>query len=120
MNEKRNNVFQSVLSILNESMIGWKPKATATGSFPSITHEPRKSKDLGSMLRNGCECLGGATVNHNSVDMPENKNQKKFYGMKSHVKKANKDEKEIITTYVSEVLRQVENANLPTDRTGWV
>ena len=72
----KKNVFQSVLLILDESMIGWKPKTTATGSLPNITHEPRKPKGLGYMLRNGCECLTGATVNHDSVVMPEKKNQK--------------------------------------------
>ena len=116
--KKRNNLFQSVLLILDESMIGWKHKTTSTGSLPNITQEPRKPKDLDSMLRNGCECLSVATVNNDSVAIPEKKNQKKLYGMKSYFKKSNKDEKEIITTHMSEVLRQVENVDLPTDITG--
>ena len=76
MNEKRNNLFQSVLLVLDESMIGWKPKTSATGNLPNITHEPRKPKDLGTMFRNCCECLSGSTVNHDSVAMPEKQNQK--------------------------------------------
>ena len=101
-------------------MIGWKPKTSATGNLPNITHEPIKPKYHGTMFRNCCECLSGSSVNHDSVAMPEKQNQKKYYGQKSHFKKANADEKETIPTHVSEVLRQVDNANLPTDGTGWV
>jgi hypothetical protein len=51
-NEKRKSLFGTTLLILDESMIGWKPKTSKLGGLPNITFEPRKPVDLASQLKN--------------------------------------------------------------------
>ena len=53
--------------VLDESMCGWRPKTTATGGLPNITFEPRKPKNLGTMVKNGAECISGIMTHHDIV-----------------------------------------------------
>eukprot|EP00797_Seminavis_robusta_P009610 Sro169_g074980.1 n/a (342) ;mRNA; r:10060-11085 len=52
-NKKRTDMFYVVLLMLDESMIGWRPKSTKTGGLPNLTYEPRKPVPLGTMLGMG-------------------------------------------------------------------
>jgi hypothetical protein len=45
--------------VLDESMSGWRPKTTVTGGLPNITYEPCKPINLGTMIKNSCECITG-------------------------------------------------------------
>ncbi len=53
--------------VLDESMSGWRPKTTVTGGLPNIMYEPRKPVNLGTMIKNGCECITGMFVYHDVV-----------------------------------------------------
>ena len=53
--------------VLDESMIGWRPKTVQTGRLPNITFEPCKPVNLGMMIKNGCECITGMLVYHDIV-----------------------------------------------------
>ena len=52
-------------------MIGWRPKTTKTGGLPNITFEPRKPKNLGTMLRDGAESVTGILLYHQIVKDPD-------------------------------------------------
>jgi hypothetical protein len=51
-NENLKSLFGTTLLILDESIIGWKPKTSKLGGLPKITFEPRKPLDLGLQLKN--------------------------------------------------------------------
>ena len=69
-NLQRKELLQAVLLVLDESMSAWKPKTSITGGLPNITYEPRKPADLGTMFRNGVECLTGKFVTIVSFELP--------------------------------------------------
>ena len=78
-NMKRKDLFYTVLSMLDESMSGWRPKTSKHGGLPNITFEPRKPVPLGTMLRNCVECITGAMVYQDIVMHPEMQQRKEFY-----------------------------------------
>ncbi len=77
------------------------------GGLPYITFEPRKPVDLGTMIKNGCECITGMMVYHDMVAGARQKGEKKYYDMPSYLPCG-----ELIQKHVVEVLRQAEGANV--------
>lgn len=106
MNEKRWVLLKAVIMLmLDESMSGWKPHTSKLGGLPNYTFEPRKPVDLGTMLKNGIECISGILVFQDVVQQPEHQQQKKFQGEQSHL-----PDRAPIQAHTAEVLRQVEGA----------
>ena len=112
-NERRRNLIMAVLLMLDEAMAGWRPKTSKLGGLPNYTFEPRKPVPLGTMFRNGVECISGALMFQDVVQNPEMQAIKKFQDEPSSLP-GNKP----ITAHTAEVLRQVEGAGIPTG--GWV
>ena len=63
-NEMRTLLMDVRYAVLDESMLGWRPKTSATGGLPNITFEPQKPKNLGTMIRNSAECITGMIIHH--------------------------------------------------------
>jgi hypothetical protein len=61
-NKTRISLVNSMLLTLDESMSGWSPKTSKLGGLQNYTYEPRKPVLLGSMFRNGVECMSGILV----------------------------------------------------------
>ena len=99
--------------VLDESMSGWRPKTTPTGGLPNITFEPRKPVNLGTMIKNGCECITGMMVHHDIVMGSVHQGAKKYNDETSHLPRG-----EQILGHVAEVLRQAEGANV--QKGGWI
>ena len=94
-------------------MSGWRPKTSATGGLPNITFEPRKPKNLGTMIRNSAECITGMIIHHDIVQSSAEQAKKKYVDEKSSLPKGEK-----IHVHVAEVLRQAERAKVA--KGGWV
>ena len=112
-NGKRRKLLKVVLLLLDESMSGWRPKTSKLGGAPNLTYEPRKPVSLGTMFRNGVECISGIIVNQDVVQPPEVQARKKYQDEPSAL-----PNKEKIPSHVAEVLRQAEDANVV--KGGWV
>ncbi|KAL7537556.1 hypothetical protein ACHAWF_005802 [Thalassiosira exigua] len=114
-NNKRTALLIVVYLMLAETMAGWRPKTSNTGGLPNITHEPRKPVSLGTMLRNGVECITGIFVHHDIVRGAVEQWDKKYSNppTESHLPK-----REMIQYHVAEVLRQAEESNV--EAGGWV
>jgi len=112
-NAMRTSLTDVHYAVLDESMSGWRPKTTANGGLPNITFEPRKPVNLGTMIRNGCECRSGIMVHHDIVKGTVQQSNKKYNRDLSHLPK-----NEPIQAHVAEVLRQAEGANVV--KGGWI
>jgi hypothetical protein len=120
-NEERKGLFGTVLLMLDESMIGWKPKTSKLGGLPNITFKPRKPVDLGSQLKNGAECLTSMFAFQDIVQALEVQKRKKYYY-------SNEDTQRVELTslpnspdmqaHTAEVFHQVEGAGVKLG--GWV
>ena len=118
-NDKRRSLVKTVLLLLDESMSGWRPKTSKLGGLPNYTYEPRKPVSLGTMLRNGVECICGMLVFQDVVQLPEHQSAKKYHGEESVLPNpANATRKKTISSHTAEVLRQVEGAGL--EEGAWV
>jgi hypothetical protein len=82
-NGRRRELLKCVLLILDESMSGWLPQSTKTGGFPKLSWEPRKPVPLGTMFRNGVECMSGILVFQDVVQDAEVMKQNEYFGEKS-------------------------------------
>ena len=119
-NGMRSNLLNVIYLVLDESMSAWRPKTSKMGGLPHITHEPRKPKPLGTMIRNGAECTTGIFAHHDIVEGVDTQRLKKYLidpddeskPCKSHLPKG-----EPILDHVAECLRQVEGAKVPPG--GW-
>ena len=78
-NAVRAKLTEVTYLVLNESMCGWRPKTSATGGLPNITFEPRKPKNLGTMVKNGAECITGFMTHHDIVQAPGDQEKKGIY-----------------------------------------
>ena len=112
-NLKRRNIIKSVLLLLDESMSAWRPKTSKLGGLPNITFEPRKPVPLGTMFKNGAECITGIIAFQDIVMGAEVQQRKKYFGENSVV-----PGQQTIPSHTAEVLRQVEGAHIPPN--GWV
>jgi hypothetical protein len=112
-NDKRQQLVKTVLMLVDESMSGWRPKTTKLGGLPNYTYEPRKPVPLGTMFRNGVECVSGMLVIQDVVQNPEQQALKPYFGTMSTLPDGSD-----ITAHTAEVLRLVEGANIPPS--GWV
>jgi len=99
--------------MLDESMSGWRPKTSNLGGLPNYTFEPRKPTPLGIMFRDGVECRTGCIVFQDVVQNPEFQYTKKYQDAPSSL-----PDSSLIKTHTSEVLQQVEGANVV--KGGWV
>ena len=66
LGEERKEMFagaarrgEEIRTILDEMMIAWRPKTSQLGGLPNITFEPRKPKNLGTMLKDGRDTQTG-------------------------------------------------------------
>ena len=105
--------MKAVLLLLDESMSGWRPKTSKLGGLPNYTFEPRKPVPLGTMFRNGVDCMTGCLLYQDIVQLPEQQQRKNYHGVESHLPKG-----EPVSSHTAEVLRQVEGAGIPEG--GWV
>jgi hypothetical protein len=112
-NSKRQRLIKTVLMLVDESMSGWRPKTSKLGGLPNYTFEPRKPIPLGTMFRNGVECVSGILVVQDVVQNPEKQTLKAYYGEVSTLPDGSE-----IGAHTAEVLRLVEGAQIPEG--GWV
>jgi hypothetical protein len=112
-NEKRQGLVKVDLLMLDESMSGWRPKTSKLGGLPNFTFEPRKPIPLGTMFRNGVECISGLLVFQDVVQNPEMQSCKSYFNEESSL-----PGNPPITAHAAEVLRQVEGAQIAEG--GWV
>ena len=56
-----------LLLMVDELMLGWHPKTSKLGGLPNYTYEPRKPTPLGSMFRNGAECMSDGILVQNNI-----------------------------------------------------
>jgi hypothetical protein len=71
MNSQQSKLLRTRLLMLDESMSWWMPKTSKLGGLTNYTYEPRKSVPLGTMFRNGVECISGILVFQDVVDGKE-------------------------------------------------
>ena len=112
-NQKRRNLFKAILLLLDESMSGWRPKTSKLGGLPNISFEPRKPVPLGTMFKNGVECISGVFAYQDVVMGAEVQQRKSYFGDNSIV-----PGQQTIPSHTAEVMRQVDGANVPPN--GWV
>lgn len=84
-NDKASLLYDIVAIVLDESMIGWRPKTSKLGGLPNYTLEPRKPVPLGTMLRNAAEAITGGIVYNDPVMLSEVQARKEFSGSKSYL-----------------------------------
>ncbi len=113
-NAQRRKLLKSVmLLMLDESMSGWRPKTSRLGGLPNISFEPRKPIPLGTMFKNGVECLSGIIVFQDVVQSPDMQAHKEFFDEPSSMPGDAK-----IPAHTAETLRQVQGAGV--QKGGWV
>ena len=112
-NKQQQSIVKTFLClIMDESMVGWRPKTSKLGGLPNYTWEPRKPIPLGTMFRNAAECIIGMVVHNDPCMVSELQCKKKYSDMTSFL-----FDNEVIPSHVAEVLRQVGNSGL--ERGGW-
>jgi len=99
--------------MLDETMMAWLPKNSATGGLPNMTNCPRKPKSIGTELRDAAHGDCGVVLHAQVAMQPVNTQQLKHFGEKSCVPLSPP-----IGVATSEVLRTAEHAmgdcrNLP-------
>jgi hypothetical protein len=95
-------LLKCVLLNLDESMSGWRPKSTKTGGLPKLSWEPQKPVPLGTMFRNGVECMSGILVFQDVVQDAEVMKQNEYFGEKSSMPNGME-----IPAHAAEVLRKI-------------
>lgn len=110
-NEKRNALLRVWYLILDESMSGWRPKTSKTGGLQNISHEPRKPVDLGTMIKNGAECITGIMAFNDIVQGPVQQREKKYLSEETKTK-THMPNGEDMYCHIAECLRQAEGAQL--------
>jgi hypothetical protein len=101
-NGHQRELLKCVLLILDERMLGWRPKLTKTGGLPKLYWEPRNLVPLGLMFRNGVECMSGTLVFQDVVQDAEIVTQNKYFGEKSSMPNGME-----IPAHTAEVSRQI-------------
>jgi hypothetical protein len=122
-NERRKNLLQCWLLMIDESMSGWRPKTSKLGGLPNITFEPRKPVPLGTQLRNGVECFTGCLVYQDIVQNVEEQQSKPFYFEDNDARRKQRlmtslPGKVAMQAHTAEVLRQCHGAAV--QEGGWV
>jgi hypothetical protein len=88
LHSRRQDMFQHTapLLLLEKPMIDWRPKTTKTGGLPNKKFEPRKPKNLGTMLRNAAEPHSAfLLLYHQIVMVPELMHKLKYFGIQPSV-----------------------------------
>jgi hypothetical protein len=104
------------LAIMDESMIGWRPKTSKFGGLPNYTWEPRKPVPLGTMLRDTAEGVTGVMLHVDPVMLAEVQGRKLF--SRELTQMPNADAGAFHQAHVAEVLRQTKNAGVK--KGGWI
>jgi hypothetical protein len=60
-------------------MLHWCPKMSKQEGLPNYTYEPQKPVPLGTMFRNGAECMSGVLVFQDVVQLTEVQSRKKYF-----------------------------------------
>jgi hypothetical protein len=71
LKDQHNNLMCTLLLVLNESILGWRPKTMKTGRLPKLTWEPRKLFTLGTVFRDGVEASTGILVYQSIIQHAE-------------------------------------------------
>jgi len=79
-NDRRQKLMKTMMMLVDESGSGWRPKTTKLRGLPNYMFEPRKPVPLGTMFRNGVECVSGILVVHDVVRNPEQQSLKSYFG----------------------------------------
>eukprot|EP00957_Ditylum_brightwellii_P099283 7562681-Ditylum_brightwellii.AAC.1 len=61
-------------------MSGWRSKTSELRGLPNISFEPCKPVPLGTMFKNGIECISGILSFQDIVQGPERQQNKKYLG----------------------------------------
>ena len=89
-------------------MNGWRPKTSKLGGLPNISFEPRKPVPLGTMFKNGVECISGVFAYQDYVMGAEVQQCKTYFGDNSILLG-----QQTIPSHTAEVMRQVDGAKVP-------
>ena len=84
-------------------MLEWCPKISKIGGIPNISYEPCKSVPLGTMLKNGDECIRAVVAFQDIVQGHEKQQEKCYSGEQIFFSSEN-----IIPSHKYEVLPWVE------------
>ena len=114
-NKKCTALITPYLLILDESMVGWKPKTSKTGGLPNALYEPQKPVNYGTMPRDSADCCTGIIMNIDPVMYPEQQANKPYGTMLNPMPDATSGH--ILPVHGAKVLRQVENSRIPAN--GW-
>eukprot|EP00957_Ditylum_brightwellii_P145175 11057528-Ditylum_brightwellii.AAC.1 len=60
-------------------MAEWRPKTSKLGGLPNITYEAHKPVELGTMFKNGMECVSGIFKYQDIIQAPEVQQRKKYF-----------------------------------------
>ncbi len=104
--DSRSYCSQCCLCLMKACQDG-APKTTKLGGLPNYTFEPRKPVPLGTMFRNGVECISGCISFQDIVMLPEHQQEKDYFGEESVL-----PDKSKIKSHTAEVIRQVEGAGV--------
>ncbi|KAG7363186.1 hypothetical protein IV203_026546 [Nitzschia inconspicua] len=99
-NSKRRKLISVVCMIMDESMIGWRPKTSKRGGLPNITYEPRKPGD----------CVTGILVRQDIAMDAEVQARKKYYLIEDDSLRRERTSlpgNPVMPAHTTEVLRQV-------------
>jgi hypothetical protein len=78
--DRRQKLIKTMMMLVDESMSRWRPKTTKLGGLPNNTFELRKPVPLGTMFRNGVECISGILVVQDVVQNSEQQSLKSHFG----------------------------------------
>ena len=83
-NDKHQCLVQTILLLLDESMLGWWLKMSKLGGLPNYRYKVHKPVPLGTMFWNGAECISGVLVYQDVVQLSEAQSWKKSL-VRSHM-----------------------------------
>ena len=112
-NNNRTQLIIACMLLLDKSMSGWCPHTSQFGRLQNLSWEPRKPVSLGTMFRNGVECVIGIVIHQDVVQPPEVEAKKEFYGSISRF-----PTKQEIGATTATVMHQIKGASVPEGR--WV
>lgn len=80
MNAKRRDFFMaSLVKVLDESMLAFRPQTTKTGkNLDHISYEGRKPESLGTELKNVCDGVAGVVLHQEFLEGKERMKKKEF------------------------------------------
>ena len=77
-NEIQHQLIKTVLLMLDESILEWRPNTSNMGGLPNYNFEHRNPVPLSKISRNGVECRSGCSVFQDVVQNSEYHHEKKY------------------------------------------